>query len=145
MLGWRQAATGSRGAMPPPTPAAPLRRARAALCAPDEVPSSPLRPDHREAIWRRVLIPLGREQHRARACPHIVGALEHALGPLARHGDAPLLPQTPGAPRSGWGCREDRLSQPQEHRPRAARAAPCAPPCACRQVGAAWQRWPSCR
>jgi hypothetical protein len=40
-----------------------------------------------------------RDQQGDRACPHIESAVEHALGPIARHGDAHLLPQTPVATR----------------------------------------------
>ena len=72
---------------------------RAAIFEQDDVPSSPLRPDHREEILMRVLIPMVRDQQCDRACPHIESAVEHALGPIARNGDAHLLPQTPVATR----------------------------------------------
>ena len=64
-----------------------------------DVPSSPLRPHHREEVLMRVLILMVCDQQRKRACPHVEGAVEHPLGPIAGNGDAHLLPKATIATR----------------------------------------------
>ena len=59
-----------------------------------DVPSSPLRPHHREEVLMGVLIPMVCDQQRERACPYVEGAVEHTPGPIAGNGDAHLLPKT---------------------------------------------------
>lgn len=72
---------------------------RATLFDQYEMPSSPLRPDHRQEVWMGVLIPTICDPQRDRACPYMEGAVEHAPGSLASNGEAYLLPKTTVAPR----------------------------------------------
>jgi hypothetical protein len=119
-----------------PLPTRLCRMRRSTLFAPDDGPSAPLRPDHRQAVVRGVLLPRSCAHHRARAWPSVEGAVEHAPGPRPGQGEASLWPKPTGAPRSGWGGRHARLSQPHYHRTPAACQASFAPPVACRQVDA---------
>ena len=64
-----------------------------------DVPSSPLRPDHRQEVVMGVLIPMICDQQRDRACPYVEGAVEHAPGSIPGNGDAYLLPKPTVATR----------------------------------------------
>jgi hypothetical protein len=109
---------------------------RSTIFAQHDVPSSPLRPSHRQEGLRGVLLPRGCEQQCERACPSGEGAVAHAPGPMPGHGDADRLPKSTVATRSGWGFRHDRLIQHQSHCTPPACTAPFEPPFACRHVGA---------
>lgn len=109
---------------------------RSSIFEQHDVPSSPLRPYHRQEVLMGVLIPMIGDQQRDRACPYVEGAVEHAPGPITGNGDAYLLPKTTRATCYGWGFRNDRLIQHQYHRTLAACQTPFEPPFACRQVGA---------
>ena len=72
---------------------------RAAIFAQDDVPSSPMRPHHREEVLMRGVIPMVRDQQHQRARAHVEGAVEHALGPIPGERDTSLLPQATVATR----------------------------------------------
>jgi len=110
-------------------------RGRVAIFEQHDGRPSLLRPDHREQVLMCGLIPLVRDQQGDRACPHIEGAVEHALGPITGAGDTHLLPPMPVATRQGWGFRNDRLIQHQDHRPRAVCEPAFEPHFACRHAG----------
>jgi hypothetical protein len=72
---------------------------RSTIFEQDDVPSSPLRPDHRQEVLLGVLIPMICDQQRDRACPYVEGAVEHAPGSIPGNGEAYRLPKTTVATR----------------------------------------------